>query len=308
MVILGKKFGRLANRLWVFTNFAANAIEYKYPLVYRNFDEFIDYFDATATNDFQGHDIICRLSENSFIDKLLHWKLYLAYKYYYRFIKKGSGFTLFETSIQDSGYDLNNKEYLDLALGEKNVIIGRGGFWFMDDQNTIKHKDTLKDIFKPVAKYYEEVESFIAKCKTKGNCLVGVHLRKQDYRKFNKGEHFYEDEVYVQYMRRINDLLSKEGKNPVFVVCSDEPIDENNFKPLTIVKGPNHFITDLYSFSKCDYIFGPPSSYTMWASFYGDVPLKFILGKDVNFTLKDFEIVRHMGDGFRIQSGKKQSS
>jgi len=31
----------------------------------------------------------------------------------------------------------------------------------------------------------------------------------------------------------------------------------------------------IFSFAKCDYIVGPPSTFTSWASFYGDVPVYF---------------------------------
>ena len=36
--------------------------------------------------------------------------------------------------------------------------------------------------------------------------------------------------------------------------------------------GPGTEIGDLYSLAACDYIIGPPSTYTQWASFYGQVP------------------------------------
>jgi hypothetical protein len=32
-------------------------------------------------------------------------------------------------------------------------------------------------------------------------------------------------------------------------------------------------VEDLYSLARCDYLLGPPSTFSLWASFYGNVPL-----------------------------------
>lgn len=52
-------------------------------------------------------------------------------------------------------------------------------------------------------------------------------------------------------------------------------------------------IEDLYALSKCDYIFGPPSTFSMWASFYGEVPLKFFETTNEKFSLNDFSVIRY---------------
>lgn len=42
--------------------------------------------------------------------------------------------------------------------------------------------------------------------------------------------------------------------------------------------------------SQCDYLIGPPSTFTGWASYIGNVPLKYIESKNIDFTLEDFKI------------------
>ncbi|HAX17707.1 MAG TPA: hypothetical protein DCY00_03825 [Actinobacteria bacterium] len=56
-----------------------------------------------------------------------------------------------------------------------------------------------------------------------------------------------------------------------------------------IYNSQNHFIEDLYSLALCDYIFGPPSTFSMWASFYGEVPLRFITNPDTDLSLDKFK-------------------
>jgi len=40
--------------------------------------------------------------------------------------------------------------------------------------------------------------------------------------------------------------------------------------------------------SKCDYLLGPPSTFSMWASFIGDVPLRLIKGAEENIQMDQF--------------------
>lgn len=44
--------------------------------------------------------------------------------------------------------------------------------------------------------------------------------------------------------------------------------------------------------SQCDYIIGLPSSYSQWASFMGEVPVKFIMSSNDQIYAKDFSIIR----------------
>ena len=45
---------------------------------------------------------------------------------------------------------------------------------------------------------------------------------------------------------------------------------------------------DLYCLSKCDYLFGPPSTYSMWASFTGLVPYAVLDHPEQKLLLTDF--------------------
>ena len=50
-------------------------------------------------------------------------------------------------------------------------------------------------------------------------------------------------------------------------------------------------IEDLYALSLCDYILGPPSTFSMWASFYGKKPLRIVSYKDEAISLHEFKII-----------------
>jgi hypothetical protein len=75
-----------------------------------------------------------------------------------------------------------------------------------------------------------------------------------------------------------------------FLVCSDEPRSAAEFPGLTIGFGTPSPVADLYALAKCDYIIGPPSTFSQWASFYGSKPLFQLRGDDARIKLENFRV------------------
>ncbi|MCS6783545.1 MAG: hypothetical protein NZ482_10320, partial [Gloeomargarita sp. SKYG98] len=80
--------------------------------------------------------------------------------------------------------------------------------------------------------------------------------------------------------------------------CSDENLipQGHHFSGLPVHWGTGHIIEDLYGLAECDYLIATPSTYSGWASFYGQVPIYFLPSKDgvqdaiSCLTLAQFEI------------------
>jgi hypothetical protein len=49
-------------------------------------------------------------------------------------------------------------------------------------------------------------------------------------------------------------------------------------------------VGDLYALARCDYIMGPPSTYTQWASFYGNQPLYHLRSGDDRVEREKFRV------------------
>ena len=56
-------------------------------------------------------------------------------------------------------------------------------------------------------------------------------------------------------------------------ICSDERRSADEFPGLSVGLGAGSAMGDLHALARCDYIFGPQSTFTQWASFYGNKPL-----------------------------------
>lgn len=163
---------------------------------------------------------------------------------------------------------------INLLIGKKYRIKIESGWVFRADDLTEKHYQVLKKNYqfknyegKKKAKY---IKSFLKKEKEKGKFLVGFHLRKGDYKYWNKGRFFFDDNFYIEAIFKIKKSLIKENKDPYIIGVSDEKIN--------LINGIDFYIKgawkdDQWALQNCDLIIGPPSTFTMWASFISEIPL-----------------------------------
>ncbi len=76
------------------------------------------------------------------------------------------------------------------------------------------------------------------------------------------------------------------------MICSDEPIPEEPFEGLDFLRGPGQLVEDMYSLAGCHYLLGPPSTFTLWASFYGEVPRYSLARPPRSLSWDEFRICR----------------
>ena len=105
--------------------------------------------------------------------------------------------------------------------------------------------------------------------KKDGKTLIGVHIRRGDYKEWRKGKLYFSDEVYANFMQMCINVF---GASVNFVCVSNETINVEYFLsvglPVIGVSGTPQ--EDVCTLSLCDYILGPTSTFTWWAAFMGD--------------------------------------
>lgn len=164
-----------------------------------------------------------------------------------------------------------------LAAFQKNNEIYTAGFRFRLPQLAEKyrvemaHKYSLKKSFYEANPFVNKIEEF----KRQGFTLTGVHIRRGDYKKWKGGAHYYNDKVYQRHIDSISEQLIAQGKEKqVFILFSNEtlsiPESEN-----TLISKENWYI-DHHLMSICNFLIGPPSTFTLWASYIGNVKLMYI--------------------------------
>jgi len=118
--------------------------------------------------------------------------------------------------------------------------------------------------------------------------VIGVHVRHGDYRKWKGGQYFHPVERYAAWMSGLTAQFP--GRKVAFLVCSDERRHADEFPGLTVGLGTTSPVSDVFALARCDYILGPKSTFSQWASFYGEKPLLHILDRNTPVKVENFRV------------------
>jgi len=75
-----------------------------------------------------------------------------------------------------------------------------------------------------------------------------------------------------------------------FLVCSDDEQNISDYAGLRVTLGPGSDVGDLYALAACDRIIATPSTFAIWASYWGKVPLFTIREKEAKFSEDKCEV------------------
>jgi hypothetical protein len=286
-LVIGEKFGRLANRLWLFAHVLGHAMEYGHQVRNPCLDEYCSFFLVG------GSGLV-----PSYPQSKAHWraspKARSAFHHVFsrvlerlkRRTNPSDRYAIVTSGVNDI-YDLAQEHFRALASTKGYVILA--GWRFRDYAAFDRHAAEIRRFFAPSRQIAQNVGRILECARDEAELLVGIHIRQSDYKDFLKGAYYFTLKEYVNIIRRTSDLFP--GKKVRFLICSDEPQDPRQFVDIDFRMGSGHPVEDLMSFAGCDYIVGPPSTYTMWASFYGQVPLCVLRDASATFSLDSFEII-----------------
>jgi hypothetical protein len=295
MFIIAEKANQLANRLFLFAHLLACAREHRVKLVNTGFEEYAEHFQTTR------RDLFCRYPPRPSLlptNRAARERLGVITRRMATLLATGkmrrfagarvevlcSGY---DTTLVDSGGEVNLQSDSFLRMLQRAQVIFFLGPLFRDFTNFRRHADAIRDYFKPLDAYEQNVAALILRARADNELLVGVHIRQGDYARFVGGKYLYTIEEYCALMRRTQALFAQPAR---FLVCSNSSLRTDEFPNLRITLGTGHLIEDLYALARCDYLIGPPSTYSLWASFYGQVPLYTINDVHMPPALSDFSV------------------
>jgi len=142
--------------------------------------------------------------------------------------------------------------------------------WRFHSHLVPKFREEILKAFAPSEDTLNAVRKWHQQNNPQGRPLVAIHCRRGDYAQFNGGRFFYSWETYH---RLILDLAhSHHWQNALFVLFSNETPPREIFTDIPWISGPGKIMEDMTAMSQCQAIIGPPSSFSLWASFAGKVP------------------------------------
>lgn len=288
MVIISDKSGQLANRIFLYAHFIANSIELNYKLVNPGFYDYAHYFNGTNNNIFLTYPQYKSSIKFSFtsVQKVIYYIINIISRFMCKLYLHTRFLRVLDISSRDEDYILSEYEFVNLAKLQHFLLVR--GWLFRDNNSFKKHQKQLRNFFKPVDKHIENIDLLIDKARINCDVLVGIHIRQGDYDTFMDGIYFYDTNDYVDIIKRTRELW--KDKRVKYLICSNEKQDIDLFSEINCIFGNDNEIEDLYSFAQCDYLIGAPSTYTMWASFYGSVPLFIVDELKKPITIKEFRI------------------
>jgi hypothetical protein len=173
---------------------------------------------------------------------------------------------------------------------DKQILQLVGGWEFRCHELSEEYWDTLRNYYKinqqmnkKEIKLLEEVK----KKKLESIKVVGIHIRRKDYREFREGKYMYTDSEYKEVIKQIKQKYSTEGLRTWIIVCSDES------KLLEVgqdEQSKGRWFADQLILQSCDLIVGPPSTFTLWASYIAKVKYIHLETRDQEIKIKDAKI------------------
>jgi hypothetical protein len=271
VVVIAKRVGRLANRLLLFAHFIAAAVEHQFVVLNPSFVGQARYFPSTAG------DLLCRFPAGRKIPvfpgsrELLYYGASWAAEVRHWRQRLGLPAGLIRLRREDR-LDLNSEAFLDVVRGHRVVFVQ--DWFFRNSDNCVRHREVVRAYFTPWEHRLEQARAVLEPARRRDRFVVGIHIRRGDYKTFKQGRYYYSHEQYRDAMEGVQAVFPHE--DVAFLVCSDEPVPAGAFTGLDVTYGNGHELDDLYALAMCDALVGPPSTYTAWASYYGDVPLHVI--------------------------------
>lgn len=190
----------------------------------------------------------------------------------------------------DASYDHEEQ----LMLQKRHLVVeGWYARWY---DLFLKYKDEIVQLFAFDEQVRRRPDELLARMPS-ADIWLGLHIRRGDYKTWNDGRFYYSDEQYISFVRRFM-ALHPDKRIQLFVCGNDRELNQQAFRQAL----PDVGVTfpdgnpgeDLYLLSMCDYLMGAPSTFTLVASMYRDVPLCWVMDASQPITAESFGHFDHL--------------
>ena len=295
VIVIAHPVGQLGNRLFLSAHFIAFAHTFGFKICNPALGEYAEFFEGS-----QG-DVLCQFPKKRYSypkcnPALRCWLPRMIAKFTAALARipkievlRCKVLDILSTNdCTDEPFPLRGEMFRKALAGSGYLLVR--GWKFRDEESLITHQQIVAQYFRPIASVRERIQSCVEQARKGANLLIGVHVRQGDYREWLGGKYFYELEDYHRWMQQAKTLWP--DRKIAFLICSNTPCATDAFPNCQTSNGPGDPIGDLYALAACDYLIGPPSTFSLWASYYGRVPLHMLESKEqtlhpVSFKLHD---------------------
>ncbi len=277
MVILFNSDGRFGHQLSQFATLIAYANKYDRSFYYWRFKS--RFGSSFARN---SDSKLAQVSLSIIL-------IFLCYKLLKFFSVKKYTFLNIEFQITN---DKNNELVFDdtlegvFASKAKYVVTD---YVFNDVPNLLKYREHIVSCLLPNTDLQNKTDNFINVLNQQYKLLVGLHIRRDDFKDFANGIFYFNDETYIKAITHFLRIINFDAKDIVFVICSDEIIDIHNYIEFNISYQQRSFEDDFFILAKCNYIIATRSIFSTLANYISTNKIYQIVDADKEFTMEDFK-------------------
>jgi len=281
---------RLGNCLTCLSHFIPYAQDCGADVFFPDFDRFLPIFQ-----EFSGHVTMCyRGSEGRFVKSAPLNPAVLDR--IYQEIK----------SIPDTARCLEEPEFRNLELDDERTYLSEIGFlngpirkkaflqtplitgflqkhlitaFWVGFVFRSTHTQKLDELFKIDPAFIDKTAHKYHAFSDRRLPVIGIHIRRGDYVSWQSGVHFHSLEFYAEAIQRISEIFQGAC---LFFLASSEPVPVRLFEGGNISIGGHSVNEDFVGLSQCDYIVGPPSTFSDHAARIGGRS-RVILSNPMNF-------------------------
>lgn len=117
--------------------------------------------------------------------------------------------------------------------------------------------------------------------------VVGLHVRRGDYSSWQGGRYCFSDDAYASVVRSVRSQFSDQGDHCFVVLFTNDVVAPTCGQDLT---AGGRWFADLIGMQNCDLLIGPPSTFTLWASYSASVPYIHLQSVDDVLSLESATI------------------
>ena len=262
LIIVSDKYGRLGNRLYLFSQFIIFCKKYNYELWIPGFYEYKRYFSK------KYNLLLFQSSINNYLSFINEEDFYYSIVRVTHFIKSLKFFRQIVLTFQS---DKDGNPWERILNNKFPVVFFEGFIFFKYKLDAGNNFELIKDIFQPASRFRKEIIEPIHSLRKDNDIICGILIRQTDYISWLKGKYFFETCDYINCINIISSVLYKYRIG--FFIATDQKQNENLFLNINCILRIGEPIENLYTLSYCDFLVGPPSSFIGWSAFYGQKDL-----------------------------------
>lgn len=284
IIILNHNGGRLGNQLWNYINILGYCIEKKYVCKNYCFYGYDRFFQTPLIHPLL--DPLLKITPGRIKRKLHHLVNWYIHKKY-------------PTHIIDSGdkkpiYFTEQTDLLD------NATVYLNGWMVRSPHLIKKHYKQIRSLLTPTHPIDRIVKERFATLRKKYQKIIGIHIRKGDYKEYANGKFYFEEkdvrEIIDSYNTKNNTSLST-----LFYICSDGEINKDMFNGITTQYGNGNVVDDLYSLSMCDIIIGSDSTFGGVAAYLGNIPFVIFSHDKIDWSKAESKKFEYYNGSYNMQ-------